>query len=102
MSSPTFDAVSITTGVERRLGVRLDLAEHLEPADVRQAEIEQHQLAAGGAFAVGVLALALEEVERLPAVADDVHAVGQAVALEGVQRQLGVIWIVLSDQNLCG
>src|SRR6185436_2518706 len=80
----------------RRL--HLDLGEHLEPADLRELEIEQHDrgVAAG---AQAKVAAPVEVVERLLAVADDDHLVREVILVQGGERQIDVLLIVLDQED---
>jgi hypothetical protein len=65
------------------------------PADFRQLEVEHHERELG-------CVLAGQQLERFGAVAGEHQPVGEVVAPEPDRRQLGIVGIVLDEQDVMG
>ncbi len=77
--------------------VRADEPQHLEPVDLRELQIEQHD---GGERRAGFGPVARKEVfERLRPVSHDGDVVADAAVLECEERELLVGRVVFDDQN---
>src|SRR6185503_8796477 len=73
-------------GQELRLRVRAQLPKHFEAVDLRQLQVEQHDLRVG-LIAFGVRAAPEQPVKRFGAVANDDDAITDGVLRESAQSE---------------
>ncbi len=79
--------------------VRSSDLKHFEPVDLGELQVEQHDLGDDPDVAQRVAAVAEKEIQRLGAVSGDKYLIREVARLERTQRQLGVGWVVLHQED---
>src|ERR1017187_5236680 len=80
--------------------VRLDAPEHLEPVHLRELEVEEDDSGERRPGAGGISPFSEEKLEGLGSVADDMNVVRDVGLLQRAQGQLGVVGVVLDEQDV--